>query len=289
VRFEVAPELRLFAESVRGALAGWEPPREPELGTWWDEHDPALAERVPKVGWAELWADPSLLGAVVAGGTELGRALAPLSLLDAATLGGALAVGGRVRHLAAHDGRVAAIGTGGVRLQDGVQGLPEPSLDGTGTRRVALAAAEVDVVADGEARLRAWSTATLAYLAGLASASLDVTVAHVTSREQLGAPLSTLPTMQARLADAALAVDGLELVAWESAAPVPGTEALPAAALAWAGQAARVVTATAHQAHGGIGFALESGVHRAYRRAKSVQVWAAAACAAADGGWQGTP
>ena len=78
--------------------------------------------------------------------------------------------------------------------------------------------------------------------------------------------------MQARLADAALAADGLELVAWEAAAPTPTTSRCrrhspgPAAA-------AREVTAIAHQAHGGVGFALESGVHRAYRRAKSAQVW----------------
>jgi alkylation response protein AidB-like acyl-CoA dehydrogenase len=38
------------------------------------------------------------------------------------------------------------------------------------------------------------------------------------------------------------------------------------------------VTASAHQAHGAIGFALETGLHRYYRRAKAVQVWAAAVC-----------
>jgi alkylation response protein AidB-like acyl-CoA dehydrogenase len=30
--------------------------------------------------------------------------------------------------------------------------------------------------------------------------------------------------------------------------------------------------------HGAIGFALESGLHRFYRRAKATQVWAAAVC-----------
>jgi hypothetical protein len=109
VRFEVAPELRLFAESMRGALAGWEPPREPELGTWWDEHDEDLAAAVGRAGWSELWLDPVLLGAAVAGGIELGRSLAPLSLVDAATLGGALAVGERARHAAAHGGALAGV------------------------------------------------------------------------------------------------------------------------------------------------------------------------------------
>ena len=76
--------------------------------------------------------------------------------------------------------------------------------------------------------------------------------------------------MQARLADAALARDGLVLCAWAAAAPDAG---FPAATLAWAGGACREVTAHVHQVHGGIGFALEGGIHRYYRRAKSVQVW----------------
>jgi alkylation response protein AidB-like acyl-CoA dehydrogenase len=71
-------------------------------------------------------------------------------------------------------------------------------------------------------------------------------------------------------------VDGVELVAWEAAVPDAEGDVLPREALAWACGAAREVTAIAHQAHGGVGFALESGVHRAYRRAKSVQVWVAA-------------
>ena len=33
------------------------------------------------------------------------------------------------------------------------------------------------------------------------------------------------------------------------------------------------MTAHVQQVHGGIGFALEGGIHRYYRRAKTVQVW----------------
>ena len=88
------------------------------------------------------------------------------------------------------------------------------------------------------------------------------------SREQFGAPLGALPAVQARLADAALATDGLQLVAWQAAA---GEDSR--AALAWAGGACREVTAHVQQVHGGVGFALEGGIHRYYRRAKSMQVW----------------
>jgi alkylation response protein AidB-like acyl-CoA dehydrogenase len=76
--------------------------------------------------------------------------------------------------------------------------------------------------------------------------------------------------VQGRLADAALACDGLLLSAWAAADPDGG---FPAASLAWAGGVCREVTAHVQQVHGGIGFALEGGVHRYYRRAKSSQVW----------------
>ena len=135
MRFTVDPELELFAESVRAALDGWEAPLEPVFGEWQDDRDEALAARLAAAGWDDLGADPELLGAVVAGAVELGRAVAPLSLLDDATLGGPLQVGDRARH---GDGRL--------------EGTREPTLDGTGTLRG---------VATGEgpepARLHAWA------------------------------------------------------------------------------------------------------------------------------------
>ncbi len=249
MRFAVDPELELFAQSVRGAIGDWEPPLEPTFGTWQDDRDDALAERLSSVGFGELWADPALLAPAVAGGIELGRAVAPLSLVDDATLGGPLAIDGRVRH--------------GVGRVEG--GDHEPTLDGTGTLRGVHGAASPD-----PARLPVWGAVTLAYLAGLADGALAKAVEHARSREQFGAPLAALPAVQGRLADAALARDGLLICAWAAAVPDAG---FPAATLAWAGGACREVTAHVQQVHGGVGFALEGGVHRYYRRAKSVQVW----------------
>lgn len=249
MRFTVQPELELFAESVRGALAGWEAPVEPVFGEWQDDRDDALAARLTEIGWGELWSDPDLLGPAVAGGFELGRACAPLCLVDEATLGAPLALGGRVRH---GDGRVA----GGER---------EPTLDGTGTLRGVASALTSD-----PARLHAWAAVTLAYLAGVADGALEKAVEHAKSREQFGAPLAALPAVQAHLADAAMARDGLLLSAWSAADP---DARFPRDSLAWAGGACREVTMQVQQVHGGIGFALEGGVHRYYRRAKTVQVW----------------
>ena len=53
------------------------------------------------------------------------------------------------------------------------------------------------------------------------------------------------------------------------------------AELRWACEACCDVTAAAHQVHGAVGFALETGLHVYHRRARSVQAWTAAACAAA--------
>ena len=56
MNFEVASELRQFGESVRAAVGGWAPPREPDLATWLDDHDEELARRLESAGWKELWA-----------------------------------------------------------------------------------------------------------------------------------------------------------------------------------------------------------------------------------------
>ena len=128
MRFTVDPELELFAESVRGAIG--------ELGgaaraglRRLAGRPRRCARRTARRGWlGELWADPALLGPAVAGGIELGRAVAPLCLVDDATLGGPLAIDGRVRH---GEGRVE----GGER---------EPTLDGTGTLRGVAAVAAPD-------------------------------------------------------------------------------------------------------------------------------------------------
>ncbi len=282
VRFGVEPELSLFADSVRGALAGWEAPLEPAFGTWWDDRDDGLAARLVELGWDALWADVELLGPAVAGAIELGRAVAPLSLVDEATLGAPLALGDRVRH--GTGASVAAVVAEGERLPlvpvDSDTMEQEPTLDGLGTlRRASPIVGDLVPVEEADARLRAWGAATLGYLAGLADGALALALAHVGSREQFGAPLGSLPVVQGRLAEAALERDALALVAWEAVAADPG---LPRTSLAWAGPACREVTAQALQVHGGIGFALEGGIHRQYRRAKAAQVWVDALLAATE-------
>jgi hypothetical protein len=278
VRFAVAEEHRSFAESIHAAIGSWEPPREPGLGLWQDDRDDALARRLAELGWGELWADPALLGAAVAGGTELGRACAPVSLVDEAALGAPLWVGGRARHAAGAATLAVPLAGGGLGLARPVSApIREATLDGSGTVRVEAETSEELPATQSRARWSAWSAVTLAYLAGLAGKALELAVEHARAREQFGAPLGSLPAVQARLADAKLAVDGMELVAW-SAAESAG---LRAAELTWSTAAAGDVTASAHQVHGAVGFALETGLHRYHRRAQAVHAWTAAVCAAA--------
>jgi hypothetical protein len=274
VTFDVPAELALFAESVRAALDGWAPPREPDLGAWQDDRDDELAARLTTAGWSELWAGDELLGAAVAGGIELGRAAAPICLVDEVTLGAPLCIDGRVRH-----GRGAAsfaLPQPGGHLALGVSKgeiRAEPTIDGSGTVEVEIESwNELDGIA-AVACWRAWNAATLAYFAGLAARSLELAVEHARSREQFGAPLSAIPAVQSRLADAALATDAMTLVAWAS---VGSKHSVQDAELTWAGAACCEVTASSHQVHGAVGFALESGLHVYYRRARSVQAWALA-------------
>lgn len=278
MRFDVADDLRLFAESVRAAIGDWEPPREPDFGSWQDDRDDALAERLAAAGWAELWAGKELLGPAVAGGLELGRAVAPASLIDEVTLGAPLAVEGRVRHGPHARSLALPLRRNGLALgTPSSEARPELSLDGSGTVRVdAVIGGELEPVA-AAACWHAWSAVTLAYFAGLAGRTLELAVEHARAREQFGAPIATLPAVQSRLADAALAVDALTLLAWSSATD---ERSLPAPELLWAGAACCGVTASAHQVHGAIGFALESGLHRHFRRARAMHGWTTAVCAA---------
>jgi hypothetical protein len=277
MRFVVTEELRLFEDSVGAAIGEWHGALEPALGTWLDDRDEALDSRLAAAGWEELWLGAGH-GPAVAGGLALGRAVAPVCLIDEATLGAPLAVDGRVRHGARAETCATPLPGCGLALgRPAGDRVREATLDGTGTVRAALA--DMERVPDADARWRAWSAATLAYLAGLAEGALEPTIRYARNRKQFGRALTALPAVQARLADAAVAVDGLTLTAWNAAASSE-ERPLPSAALTWSGDTCRAVTATAHQVHGAVGFALETGLHRYYRRAKAVQVWTAAVCRA---------
>jgi len=265
------PEIAMVAQSFARLLDGWRPPGGWQPGRWGEDHDEALAERLQAMGWMAWGEDPEALALGAAGAFGLGRAVAPLSLLDGATLSGALAVDGWVRY-AAHAAQAA------IPLPEGLGWAPIPSagepvacLDDWGVYRFRAEDLPVERRASPEEarrRWRAWAVATVAYLAGLAEGAFRQALDHAFLRHQFDRPLAAQPLVQHYLAEAATVVEGLRALA----------EAIPehpdwAPALVYAGSAAVWVTAVAHQLLGAMGFAVEAGLHRAYRRAKAMQVW----------------
>lgn len=115
-------------------------------------------------------------------------------------------------------------------------------------------------------------TAIAAEVVGVAQRALDMTLAYVKERRQFGVPVGSFQAVQHRCAQMLLDVESARstalYAAWAAgAAPdkLPEAAALAAAAAAEGGRAA---TASAIQAHGGIGFTWEADVHWLYKRAQ---------------------
>jgi alkylation response protein AidB-like acyl-CoA dehydrogenase len=96
-------------------------------------------------------------------------------------------------------------------------------------------------------------------------AVLDMTVEYVTQRSQFGRPVGSFQAVQHHVADMATAVDAAGLVAWQAVWACerddPGAARAVAIAAVAAADAYLAATLTAHQLHGGIGFATEHGLH----------------------------
>jgi butyryl-CoA dehydrogenase len=253
----VTAELRDFAESVAAAADRTLLPPPPwRPGTAQDERSPALAAALDALGWSDLAADAALAPMAGAAGLELGRRLAPLDAIDA-LLGGSPLAGGLVRHGGA--GSLAV--TAGLELRRITDAEAVPYGDALGVHRVL--ASEPAGRRDGAA-LRAWTAASVGYLAGLGQWAVGEAVTYTRERRAFGSVLASLDPVQQRLADAATATRGIALLAEDGAG---------AAALAWAGPAAVGVTAACQQVVGAIGFTLEFPLQRAYRRARALALW----------------
>jgi alkylation response protein AidB-like acyl-CoA dehydrogenase len=114
-------------------------------------------------------------------------------------------------------------------------------------------------------RIRA---AIAAEVVGVAQRALEMTLSYVKERRQFGVPVGSFQAVQNRCAQMLLERSTALFAAWAAdAAPerLPEAAALAAAAAADGG---RTVTASAIQAHGGIGFTWEADVHWLYKRAQ---------------------
>ena len=252
MRFTIEPELELFAESVRGALAGWEAPVEPVFGEWQDDRDDALAARLAEIGWGELWSDPDLLGPAVAGGIELGTGLSRPCASSTR------------RRSARRSRSVGACGT----ARGGSKGESE-SRRSTARARCA-----------GSRRLRICRPTLRGSTRGVPSRSRTWRASPTARSRRRSSMRSRGSSSARRLPRCRRCRRTSRMRPWPATAcccrrgrPPTRRRASRATRSPGRERACREVTAHVQQVHGGIGFALEGGIHRYYRRAKTVQVW----------------
>jgi alkylation response protein AidB-like acyl-CoA dehydrogenase len=107
---------------------------------------------------------------------------------------------------------------------------------------------------------------------GVSERALEMTVEYVKDRKQFGVPVGAYQAVSHRCAqmllDTERARSATAQAAWSADANPDGLAEAAAMAKAAASDAGREVTASAIQAHGGIGFTWEADVHWLYKRAQ---------------------
>ncbi|MEJ5254105.1 MAG: acyl-CoA dehydrogenase family protein [Acidimicrobiales bacterium] len=163
-----------------------------------------------------------------------------------------------------------------VDLRDGVRPTAEPAMDRTREvgwlvfdRTPALRIGGADAL---ERFGDLGATAYAAELLGIAARSLDLAVAYAKQREQFGRPIGSFQAVKHRCADMLVDVEGMRscvyYAAWCVAADDPDRSIAASTAKTWCSDAARRVTASTLQVHGGIGFTWESDVHLFLKRSQ---------------------
>jgi hypothetical protein len=119
--------------------------------------------------------------------------------------------------------------------------------------------------------LRWWRLALAAEVLGAATAALDCTVAYLSQRRQFGQPIGAFQAVQHRLADAAVRLEGLRWLTYETA--YRGADAEAAATTAGlAAELAGQIHRETHQLTGAIGFTHEHDLHVYTMRLKALEL-----------------
>jgi alkylation response protein AidB-like acyl-CoA dehydrogenase len=155
--------------------------------------------------------------------------------------------------LAAADARVEAVETvDPTRAYGRVESGAGDAIDPTGIDRAAIAVS--------------------AELVGVAQRALDLTLAYVKERKQFDVPVGAFQAVSHRCAQMLLGVESARsatyFAAWAADADPARLAEGASLAKAAASDAGRDVTASAIQAHGGIGFTWEADLHWLYKRAQ---------------------
>jgi alkylation response protein AidB-like acyl-CoA dehydrogenase len=299
VDFDLTEDQKEIKRIARDLLAARSPMEAVRRAAEGGGYDDALWRELAELGWpgiavAEAHGGQEL-GAIELGVLleELGYACAATPFLASATVAAAIQATGSdeqrerwlpglasgeqtaglgTRELAADaEGAAVVLVLDGDRaeLLDGADAEPLATIDPTrGYARVSGGNAEP--LGEGAAAIA--YAAIAAEVVGVAQRALDMTLEYVKERKQFGTPVGAFQAVSHRCAQMLLQTESARSTAYFAAWAVGADpERLPeAAALAGAAAAdgGREVTASAIQAHGGIGFTWEADVHWLYKRAQ---------------------
>jgi alkylation response protein AidB-like acyl-CoA dehydrogenase len=155
-------------------------------------------------------------------------------------------------------------------LVDRAEADVSPMITIDGTRRFGSVRADGERLGVGAAgRLGA---AIAAEIVGVCQRALDMTLAYVKEREQFGVAVGSFQAVSHRCAQMLFATESARstsyYAAWAADAAPERLHEAAALAAAAAADAGLEVTASAIQAHGGIGFTWEADLHFLYKRAQ---------------------
>jgi alkylation response protein AidB-like acyl-CoA dehydrogenase len=170
-------------------------------------------------------------------------------------------------------------GAGRVLAAEDAEVTPLASIDPTRSAgRVSASEDAGEALGDACAGLGRALVAISSELVGVSERALEMTVAYVKERKQFGVPVGAYQAVSHRCAQMLLETEKARattaFAAWAADADPERLSEAAAMAKAAASDAAREVTASAIQAHGGIGFTWEADVHWLFKRAQvdSVQL-----------------
>jgi alkylation response protein AidB-like acyl-CoA dehydrogenase len=161
-----------------------------------------------------------------------------------------------------------------VDMSTGVSVEPAPVMGGHPAFTVRFGDVLVDAVDVDPARLRRLANAIVALdcldLVGVGEAVIDRTVDYTKTREQFGRPIASFQAAQHIVADMHIALAAARLAAYSAVFQLgQGRTATRETAVARM-RAAEVkkITLDAHQLHGGMGYVIDTGLHRFSERAR---------------------
>lgn len=241
-----------------------------------DDRNTKLRTRVTDAGWFDLATEPYAGDFLGAAAVELGRACAPVDLIDDLLGAGVALSAGVVGDIALARYRGAGetvwlCGTDGAELVKIASAQAVAYID---AQAVSLITTTPVVGSPLQGRaVDAWIAAMTGYIAGLATGAVELARGHAEQRIAFSRPLTELDAVAKKIADCATTTEGLQM----AAARRPDVFVLQQAPVA-----AFRVARTCHQILGALGFTLEYPLQRYSRRVEALRAWTPAVVTALE-------